>query len=180
MADLKVDSSTIISALLHDTLHKTLLTSHEIENLFGLSICRIVQGVTKASNLSNSNIEQIPSQEEIINTKTMRNEYLRHLMLSITKDWRILYIKLTDRLHNMRTLEHLPIEKQTKIATETFEIYVPLEKELVFGNMTLNLKTLLLNILILTPIINHFMLFITWGYFKKIMLKKLKQYYTLN
>ncbi len=132
LADLKVDSSTIISALLHDTLHKTLLTSHEIENLFGLSICRIVQGVTKASNLSNSNIEQIPSQEEIINTKTMRNEYLRHLMLSITKDWRILYIKLTDRLHNMRTLEHLPIEKQTKIATETFEIYVPLAKRVGF------------------------------------------------
>ena len=72
----------------------------------------------------------------------MRNEYLRHLMLSITKDWRILYIKLTDRLHNMRTLEHLPIEKQTKIATETFEIYVPLAKRVGFWKYDSELEDL--------------------------------------
>lgn len=142
LADLKVDSFTIISALLHDTLKDTLLTSDEIENLFGLSICRIVEGVTKASHLSKSNIEQIPLQEEIINTKTMRNEYLRDLMLSITKDWRILYIKLTDRLHNMRTLEHLPIEKRNKIAMQTFEIYVPLAKRVGFWKYSSELEDL--------------------------------------
>ena len=142
LADLKVDSVTIIASLLHDTLHKSPLTSDEIEKVFGLSVLKVIEGVTTASVISKSNIEQFPLQEEFINKMTMRNENLRNLLLSVTKDWRILFIKLTERLHNMRTLEHLPHDKQLKISTETLYIYVPLAKRVGFWKYSSELEDL--------------------------------------
>jgi len=118
LADIKLDVSSIITGLLHDTLEDTLATRKEIESLFGEEVAFLVDGVTKISRLEFNTI----AEEQA--------ESFRKLILATAKDIRVILIKLADRLHNMRTLEYLSSDKQKRISKETFEIYAPLAHRL--------------------------------------------------
>lgn len=124
LTDLKLDQDTIITALLHDTLEDTLTTPEEIQRLFGDDVARLVDGVTKLS--------QIEAKEIAAETATERAaENLRKFLLAMSDDIRVLLVKLADRLHNMRTLHHIPKpEKRRRIAKETMDIYAPLAERI--------------------------------------------------
>ncbi|WP_338466259.1 bifunctional (p)ppGpp synthetase/guanosine-3',5'-bis(diphosphate) 3'-pyrophosphohydrolase [Novosphingobium sp. ZN18A2] len=115
MTELKLDSDTVVTALLHDTVEDTLATTEEIERLFGGDVARLVDGVTKLSK-----IEQMTENERAA-------ENLRKFLLAMSEDLRVLLVKLADRLHNMRTLHFIKREdKRKRIARETMDIYAPL------------------------------------------------------
>ncbi|MFA7585459.1 MAG: bifunctional (p)ppGpp synthetase/guanosine-3',5'-bis(diphosphate) 3'-pyrophosphohydrolase [Novosphingobium sp.] len=115
MTELKLDQSTIVTALLHDTVEDTLATTEEIEEYFGPEIARLVEGVTKLSKI------------EAMTEKERAAENLRKFLLAMSEDLRVLLVKLADRLHNMRTLHFIKNEdKRRRIARETMDIYAPL------------------------------------------------------
>src|SRR6185312_2774529 len=114
LAEQLLDSTTIAAALLHDVVEDSDVRTEDIAREFGPEVAGIVDGLTKISSLTFHS-----SAEEQV-------ENYRKLLLSIAKDARVIIIKLGDRLHNMRTLEHLPPERRTRIALETREIYAPL------------------------------------------------------
>jgi len=114
LTDLKLDDASIATALLHDTIEDTGTTRAEIEHLFGPSIGKLVEGVTKLQRL------------EIATRETQQAENLRKLLLAVSEDIRVLLVKLADRLHNMRTIQFMPEEKRARTAEETMEIYAPL------------------------------------------------------
>ncbi len=115
LADMRLDHYYIITALLHDTIEDTLTTYEEIENLFGTEIAKLVNGVTKLSQL------------ELQSSSSPQAENFRKLFLAMSDDLRILLVKLADRVHNMRTLYFVKDpEKRLRIARETLEIYAPL------------------------------------------------------
>jgi len=130
IALMKLDVSSIITGLLHDTVEDTLATSEEIESLFGKEIAFLVEGVTK--------IGQLPYTSKI----ERQAEGFRKLILATAKDIRVVLIKLADRLHNMRTLEHLSPDKQKRIASETFDIYAPMSHRLGINWVTTELEDL--------------------------------------
>ncbi|MBN2290185.1 MAG: bifunctional (p)ppGpp synthetase/guanosine-3',5'-bis(diphosphate) 3'-pyrophosphohydrolase [Candidatus Glassbacteria bacterium] len=118
LIDLKLyDSISIASALIHDVAEDTEVTLGQIEKAFGAEIAGIVQGVTKISRMDGYDFRTV--QEEQV-------ENYRKLILSMARDIRVILIKFVDRLHNMRTLNHLPEEKRRRIAKETLDIYAPL------------------------------------------------------
>jgi len=111
----KLDSSSIITALLHDTIEDTSATPEDVKRLFGDEIARLVDGVTKLSRL------------ELQSDQTKQAENFRKLVLAMSEDIRVLLVKLADRLHNMRTLNFVKNpDKRRRIASETLEIYAPL------------------------------------------------------
>ena len=115
LTELKLDVPTIVTALLHDTIEDTDATYDDIEEKFGKEIADLVDGVTKLSKL------------ELFSERTKQAENFRKLMLAMSNDIRVLLVKLADRLHNMRTLQHLQSpEKRRRIAQETVDIYAPL------------------------------------------------------
>ena len=114
LADMHADRDTICAGLLHDTLEDTPVTKEEIAERFNKEIANLVDGVTKISKMNFSSKEE----QNYANT--------RKIITSITKDVRIIIIKLADRLHNMRTLEYKSAFKQKENALETLEIFVPL------------------------------------------------------
>ncbi|MTH97744.1 bifunctional (p)ppGpp synthetase/guanosine-3',5'-bis(diphosphate) 3'-pyrophosphohydrolase [Roseibium sp. RKSG952] len=114
LTDLRLDDATIAVALLHDTIEDTDATRAEIDSLFGEEIGKLVEGLTKISRL------------DLVSRKAKQAENFRKLLLAIADDVRVLLVKLADRLHNMRTLEHMPEHKRGRIAEETMEIYAPL------------------------------------------------------
>ncbi|MBZ0216394.1 MAG: RelA/SpoT family protein, partial [Fimbriimonadaceae bacterium] len=114
LADLHLDDSTIAAALLHDTVEDTDATHPEIAALFGSEISNLVEGLTKLNKL------------DLVSKRAQQAENFRKLLLSISKDIRVLLIKLADRLHNMRTLGHVAEDKRVRISTETMDIYAPL------------------------------------------------------
>ena len=115
LAEMKLDTSSIVTGLLHDTLEDTDATREEIARMFGESVARLVDGVTKLSRL------------EVQSESTKEAENLRKLVLAMSSDIRVLLVKLADRLHNMRTLHFIKSEeKRRRIARETMEIYAPL------------------------------------------------------
>ncbi|HUI27165.1 MAG TPA: bifunctional (p)ppGpp synthetase/guanosine-3',5'-bis(diphosphate) 3'-pyrophosphohydrolase [Candidatus Kryptonia bacterium] len=118
IADLRLDVPSIAAALLHDTVEDTLTTLEEIEEHFGSEVATLVDGVTKISQIS------FTSREE------KQAENFRKMILAMARDIRVILIKLADRTHNLRTLEHLPPEKQHDIAQETLDIYAPLAHRL--------------------------------------------------
>jgi len=119
LTELRLDTESIITALLHDTLEDTLTTPEEIERLFGANVARLVDGVTKLSK-----IEALTENERAA-------ENLRKFLLAMSDDIRVLLVKLADRLHNMRTLHHIkdPV-KRRRIAKETMDIYAPLAERI--------------------------------------------------
>ena len=118
LCDLRMDDVTIASALLHDTLEDTLTTREEIQRLFGEKVAFIVDGLTKIARI------------EFTSARERQAENFRKMLIAMSTDIRILLIKLADRLHNMRTLEHQEEEAGQRIAQETMEIYVPLAHRL--------------------------------------------------
>ncbi|HEY5279236.1 MAG TPA: bifunctional (p)ppGpp synthetase/guanosine-3',5'-bis(diphosphate) 3'-pyrophosphohydrolase [Pseudolabrys sp.] len=114
LTDLKLDDATIAAALLHDTIEDTAATRAEIDTLFGASIGRLVEGLTKLKKL------------DLVTKEAKQAENLRKLLLAIADDVRVLLIKLADRLHNMRTLHWMPEASRRRVAEETLEIYAPL------------------------------------------------------
>ena len=114
LADMKLDDATIAAALLHDTVEDTEATSQEINDKFGHDIAVLVDGLTKIKQLDR------------VTKEATQAENLRKLLLAMSKDVRVLLVKLADRLHNMRTLQHVKPEKRLRIAEETMDIYAPL------------------------------------------------------
>src|SRR5262245_2464318 len=130
LTDLKLDDATIAVGLLHDTIEDTDATRAEIDQVFGPEIGEIVDGLTKIERL------QLVTREEA------QAENLRKLLLAISADIRVLLVKLADRLHNMRTLDSMPAEKQRRIAEETMDIYAPLAGRMGMQDMRSELENL--------------------------------------
>jgi guanosine-3',5'-bis(diphosphate) 3'-pyrophosphohydrolase len=130
LAEMKLDTTAIAAGLLHDSVEDTTVTIEEITEKFGEQVAHIVEGVTKISKID------FASREEA------QAENVRKMMLAMVDDIRVVLIKLADRLHNMRTLQHLSPERQTKIAKETLEIYAPLAHRLGMGKVRGELEDL--------------------------------------
>ena len=130
LAELKMDSTAIAAGLLHDAVEDTDVTSAEIAKRFGDQVAHIVEGVTKLDKIKFANREDHQA------------ENIRKMLLAMVTDVRVVIIKLADRLHNMRTLEHLKPEKQQKIARETLDIYAPLAHRLGMGKLRGELEDL--------------------------------------
>jgi len=130
LADLQADTDSICAALLHDTLEDTETTPDDIKNKFGEDVLTLVNGVTKLSKYSFS------SKEE------RQAENFRKMFLAMADDIRIIFLKLADRLHNMRTLNYMKSDKQVEIAKETLEIFVPLANRLGMGLVKAELEDL--------------------------------------
>ncbi|MBB5340968.1 RelA/SpoT family protein [Tunturiibacter gelidoferens] len=130
LAELKMDSTAIAAGLLHDAVEDTDVTSAEIAKRFGDQVAHIVEGVTKLEKIKFANREDHQA------------ENIRKMLLAMVTDVRVVIIKLADRLHNMRTLEHLKPEKQQKIARETLDIYAPLAHRLGMGKLRGELEDL--------------------------------------
>jgi GTP diphosphokinase / guanosine-3',5'-bis(diphosphate) 3'-diphosphatase len=130
LAELKMDSTAIAAGLLHDAVEDTDVTSVEIAKRFGDQVAHIVEGVTKLEKIKFANREDHQA------------ENIRKMLLAMVTDVRVVIIKLADRLHNMRTLEHLKPEKQQKIARETLDIYAPLAHRLGMGKLRGELEDL--------------------------------------
>ncbi len=114
VTDLRLDQHSVVAALLHDTIEDTDATRREIDSMFGSDIGQLVDGLTKLKNI------------ELVSKKTRQGENLRRLLLAVAEDVRVLLVKLADRLHNMRTLDHVKPEKRARVAQETMDIYAPL------------------------------------------------------
>jgi GTP diphosphokinase / guanosine-3',5'-bis(diphosphate) 3'-diphosphatase len=130
LRDLGGDSVTIAAGFLHDIVEDTEVTPEELEAKFGAEVRQLVEGVTKLSKFNFSS------------TKERQAENFRRMFLAMATDIRVIVVKLADRLHNMRTLEHLKPEKQQRIALETREIFAPLANRLGIGRFKWELENL--------------------------------------
>ena len=131
LTDLRLDDETIVTAILHDTIEDTVATQEEIERLFGKSVGRLVDGVTKLSKIE----AQSESQRAA--------ENLRKFLLAMSGDIRVLLVKLADRLHNMRTLHFISNpDKRKRIARETMDIYAPLAERIGMYEFMTEMQTL--------------------------------------
>jgi GTP pyrophosphokinase len=130
LADLHLDASSIVAGLLHDVVEDTLSTIEHVAESFGRDVAHIVAGVTKISKLEFATEEQAEA------------ENLRRMVLAMVDDIRVILVKLADRLHNMRTLEHLDPERRVRMARETREIYAPLANRLGIGKIKAELEDL--------------------------------------
>ncbi len=128
LAELGMDTATICAALLHDVVEDTDLTRDDVAQRFGETTAALVDGVTKLERL------KVASREE------QQAESLRKMLIAMADDFRVLVIKLADRLHNIKTLHHLPRDKQTRIAQETLDIYAPLAHRLGMQNFKWQLE----------------------------------------
>jgi len=114
LTEQRLDDATIATALLHDTIEDSKGTYAEIAHLFGADVAELVNGVTKLTNL------------ELSSRESKQAENFRKLLMAMSKDLRVILVKLADRLHNMRTIRHMPLQKQQRKAQETMDIYAPL------------------------------------------------------
>jgi GTP pyrophosphokinase len=130
LAELKMDSTAIAAGLLHDAVEDTDVTTAEVARRFGDQLANIVEGVTKLDKIKFANRDEHQA------------ENIRKMLLAMVTDVRVVIIKLADRLHNMRTLEHLKPERQQKIARETLDIYAPLAHRLGMGKLRGELEDL--------------------------------------
>jgi GTP diphosphokinase / guanosine-3',5'-bis(diphosphate) 3'-diphosphatase len=130
LADLKLDAVAIASGLLHDVVEDTLTSIERISELFGPEIAHVVEGVTKISTIPFSSSEE------------RQAENFRKMLLAMVDDIRVILVKLADRLHNMRTLHHLPEERRVKIAQETLDLYAPIANRLGMSKVKNELEDL--------------------------------------
>src|SRR5690606_24598024 len=118
LADMRLDEATVAAGLLHDTLEDTLTTLPELKRLFGDEVATLVEALTKIAKI------------EFTSVRERQAENFRKMLIAMSKDIRILLIKLADRLHNMRTLQHMDEDARRRIAQETLDIYAPLAHRL--------------------------------------------------
>ncbi len=137
LADLEMDKETIAAGILHDVVEDTIMTRQEIENEFGVDVANLVDGVTKLGKLEYAGGDKLEEQAE----------NLRKMFLAMAKDIRVIMIKLADRLHNMRTLKHMPEVKQQEKARETLDIYAPIAQRLGISRIKVELDDLSLKYL---------------------------------
>src|SRR3954464_5879045 len=130
LADMKLDAVAIAAGLLHDVVEDTLTTIERIRELFGPEVAHVVEGVTKISAIPFSSSEE------------RQAENFRKMLLAMVDDIRVILVKLADRLHNMRTLHHLPEERRLKIAQETRDIYAPIANRLGMSKIKNELEEL--------------------------------------
>jgi len=130
LADMKLDVTSVAAALLHDVVEDTQIPQKRIAELFGADTAKLVEGVTKISRL------------DLLAPEARQAENLRKMLLAMVNDVRVVVIKLADRLHNMRTLEYLPAEKQQRIARETLDVYAPIAHRLGMGLIRSELEDL--------------------------------------
>lgn len=136
LSEIGMDTTTIIAGLLHDTLEDTSLSAKEIKDNFGSDVLFLVEGVTKLGKIKyrgKTNIGQAADRQTMT---------LRKLFFAMAEDIRVVIIKLADRLTNMKTLEHVPLSKQKRIARETLEIYAPIAERLGMGHLKGELEDL--------------------------------------
>src|SRR6187401_397869 len=130
LADLKLDAVTIAAGLLHDVVEDTLTTIERIQELFGPEVAHVVEGVTKISAITFSSSEE------------RQAENVRKMLLAMVDDIRVILVKLADRLHNMRTLEHMSEERRLRTAQETLDIYAPIANRLGMSKIKNELEEL--------------------------------------
>jgi GTP diphosphokinase / guanosine-3',5'-bis(diphosphate) 3'-diphosphatase len=130
LADMKLDVTAVAAGLLHDVVEDTLTTPERITELFGPEIAHVVQGVTKIGAIPFSSSEE------------RQAETFRKMLLAMVDDIRVILVKLADRLHNMRTLHHLPEERRIKVAQETLDIYAPIANRLGMSKVKNELEEL--------------------------------------
>lgn len=143
LADLEMDKETIAAGLLHDVVEDTIMTDEEIVEEFGFDVALLVDGVTKLQQLQFGGNQEDRTPDKL----EMQAENLRKMFLAMAKDIRVILIKLADRLHNMRTLKHMPAEKQQRIARETLDIYAPIAQRLGISKIKVELDDLSLKYL---------------------------------
>ena len=136
LSDLNLDPSTIAAGLLHDAAEDTALTIHDLEVEFGKEVAVLVDGVTKLSKLDQTSAQRVGDRED------HESESLRKMFLAMGKDARVIFIKLADRIHNLRTLSALPEERRKRIAQETLEIFAPLANRMGIWQMKWELEDL--------------------------------------
>ena len=130
LTDLEMDVDTIATGLLHDTMEDCLVTHDELMELFGEEVCDLVEGVTKIGKL------EFNSKEEA------QAENFRKMVLAMARDVRVILVKLADRLHNMRTMEHMKPERRRAISRETLDIFTPIANRLGLSMMKTELEDL--------------------------------------
>ncbi len=130
LAEMKLDSTAIAAGLLHDAVEDTPVTTEDISEQFGEQVAHIVEGVTKIDKI------------QFANREDRQAENVRKMLLAMVSDVRVVLIKMADRLHNMRTLQHLSPERQESIARETLDIYAPLAHRLGMGKVRGELEDL--------------------------------------
>jgi len=130
LADMKLDAVAIAAGLLHDVVEDTLTTIERIQELFGPEVAHVVEGVTKISAIRFSSSEE------------RQAENFRKMLLAMVDDIRVILVKLADRLHNMRTLQHMPDDRRVRIAQETLDIYAPIANRLGMSRIKNELEEL--------------------------------------
>ena len=130
LTEFGLDDATIVAAILHDTIEDTEATREDIEHLFGADIARLVDGLTKIKKL------------DLVSKRAEQAENFRKLLLAVADDVRVLLVKLADRLHNMRTLHHVPVAKRQRIGEETLDIYAPLAGRMGMQSLRAELEDL--------------------------------------
>ena len=130
LADLRMDLPTVATALLHDIVEDTSVTLDQVRAEFGEEVAHLVEGVTKISKL------------DLISREERQAGNVRKMLLAMVDDVRVIFLKLADRLHNMRTLQYLPAEKQKRVAQETLDIYAPLAHRMGMGKIRGELEDL--------------------------------------
>src|SRR3954463_15813537 len=130
LADMKLDEVSVATGLLHDVVEDTLVELDVIRDAFGEAVAHLVDGLTKIAQISNQ------SREE------QQAENVRKMLLAMVDDVRVVLVKLADRLHNMRTLQHLKPEKRRRIAQETLDIFAPIAHRLGMGRLRSELEDL--------------------------------------
>src|SRR5687767_7157802 len=130
LADMKLDVVAVAAGLLHDVVEDTLTTPERIQELFGSEIAHVVEGVTKIGAIPFSSSEE------------RQVENFRKMLLAMVDDIRVILVKLADRLHNMRTLHHLPEDRRLRVAQETLDIYAPIANRLGMSKIKNELEEL--------------------------------------